>query len=230
MGAHSSATPSTAKGRHTRRWLVILSVLCAIGGTALLTFHVVQADSVDPGDSPSLFGLPASRSASPGRENGPTDAPQLSSAPLTLTLDRLGVTAPIVPATLSQGVLNPPESVSTVGIWTDGAPLNSNAGTTLLTGHVNLANQGNGAFADLHELRPGDSVTTTDEAGQMTIWEVTLVFSRPKSEGVDPTAVAGRDGPRRLALVTCGGDLVFSSDIGDYSDNVYLYAEVARPA
>ena len=39
-------------------------------------------------------------------------------------------------------------------------------------------------------------------------------------------AVAGPEGPRKLAVVTCGGELQFEDGVGNYADNVYLYADL----
>lgn len=84
-----------------------------------------------------------SHSANP---TAPTDALM---TPNTLSLDPVGVQAPIVDATVPEGVLTPPENVKNVGIWLDGASLDSATGTTLIAGHVNLTGQGNGALFDL---------------------------------------------------------------------------------
>ncbi len=145
-----------------------------------------------------------------------------------LRLDPLSVTAPVVPATVPGGVLTPPQDVSTVGIWTDGAPLHAASGTTVLAGHVNLAGHGAGALHDLHVVQPGELVHTVDHEGNVDAWRVTAVTERPKTSGVDESIWDGLAGPRRLVVVTCGGDLEYAGGRGDYQDNVYLYAEPAQ--
>ncbi|MFC9515612.1 class F sortase [Nocardiaceae bacterium NPDC056970] len=143
----------------------------------------------------------------------------------TLALDPVGVRARILDATVPNGVLTPPNDVRDVGIWRDGAPLDSATGTTLIVGHVNLVGQGNGALFDLGTIEPGQVIRTSGASGATTAWKVTAVRTRPKSAGVEESVLAGPDGPRRLAVVTCGGELQFENGVGDYSDNVYLYAD-----
>lgn len=153
----------------------------------------------------------------------PSGAPLTT--PVTLSLDPVGVQARILDATVPNGVLTPPGDVHDVGIWLDGATLDAVAGTTLIVGHVNLVGQGNGALFELGTIEPGEVIRTSDAGGTTTAWRVTAVTSRPKSAGIEESVLAGPDGPRRLAVVTCGGELQFDDGVGDYSDNVYLYAE-----
>lgn len=147
--------------------------------------------------------------------------------PNTLALGGIGVAAPIVDASVINGVLTPPSLVSMVGIWLDGAALDAAEGTTLLAGHVNLVGQGNGALFNLALMKPGDLVHTSDAQGRMTAWRVTAVVDRPKADGIEESVLDGPVGPRRLAVVTCGGDLTYANGVGNYEDNVYLYAELA---
>lgn len=129
-------------------------------------------------------------------------------------------------ATVPEGVLTPPENVKNVGIWLDGASLDSVTGTTLIAGHVNLTGQGNGALFDLGTIEPGEVIRTSDATGKSTSWKVTAVTTRPKADGVEESVLAGPDGPRKLAVVTCGGELQFEDGVGNYADNVYLYADL----
>jgi hypothetical protein len=58
-----------------------------------------------------------------------------------------------------------------------------------------------GALHDLHRVAPGALVITTDESGVAVTWRVDSLESRRKDDLPD----FPRAGPRRLALVTCGG-------------------------
>lgn len=194
---------------------VLGAVAAVVAGTWFVVAGLRPVD--EAGATPP--GIGASRTATSSVPSG-TPLP-----PGTLSLDGLGVQAPIVDATVPDGVLTPPDDVAQVGIWLDGAPLDSATGTTLLVGHVNLVGQGNGALFDLATVAPGEVIRTSDAAGTVTAWRVTAVTARPKSAGVEESVLAGPEGQRRLAVVTCGGDLQFENGVGDYSDNVYLYAE-----
>ncbi|MBM4480770.1 sortase, partial [Rhodococcus hoagii] len=178
--------------------------------------------SSSPSDGGCLRGA-ARRRASRSVGAVPSGAPLTT--PVTLSLDPVGVQARILDATVPNGVLTPPNDVRDVGIWLDGAPLDAVAGTTLIVGHVNLVGQGNGALFELGTIEPGEVIRTSDAGGTTTAWRVTAVATRPKSAGIEESVLAGPDGPRRLAVVTCGGELQFDNGVGDYSDNVYLYAE-----
>ena len=103
--------------------------------------------------------------------------------------------------------------------------MDADEGTTLLAGHVNLAGQGPGALFNLALMQPGDVVRTSDAEGNTTSWRVTSVVNRPKADGVEESVLDGPVGPRKLAVVTCGGDLSYANGLGNYEDNVYLYAD-----
>lgn len=132
---------------------------------------------------------------------------------------------PVVAATVHGDQISPPRDVHMAGIWTGGASLDAASGTTTLVGHVNYVRQGNGAFHDLSFVPVGSSITTVDANSSATSWIVTAVTTTPKAAGVDPAALAGPAGPRRLVLVTCGGH--YDRTLHSYSNNVYVWADPA---
>ncbi|MDI9956727.1 MULTISPECIES: class F sortase [unclassified Rhodococcus (in: high G+C Gram-positive bacteria)] len=207
---------NTGKGRRVAYILAVVAVLVA---GAFMAFVGLRS-SDDSGAIPLSPGVVMSHSANPA---APTDELM---TPNTLSLDPVGVQAPIVDATVPEGVLTPPENVKNVGIWLDGASLDSATGTTLIAGHVNLTGQGNGALFDLGTIEPGEVIRTSDATGKSTSWKVTAVTTRPKADGVEESVLAGPEGPRKLAVVTCGGELQFEDGVGNYADNVYLYADL----
>ena len=74
----------------------------------------------------------------------------------------------------------------------------------------------------LSTLRRGMLVYTAGPAAQVTRWRIDRVRHRPKTKGVDTAAFAGRDGPRRLYLISCGG--AFDANELSYVDNIYVLA------
>ncbi|MEH6802655.1 MULTISPECIES: class F sortase [Rhodococcus] len=202
-----------------RRVAFILALVALLVAGASMAFVGLRSSDDDAAIPPSP-GVVMSHSANPA---APSDELM---APNTLSLDPVGVQAPIVDATVPEGVLTPPENVKNVGIWLDGASLNSVTGTTLIAGHVNLTGQGNGALFDLGTIEPGEVIRTSDATGKSTSWKVTAVTTRPKADGVEESVLAGPEGPRKLAVVTCGGELQFEDGVGNYADNVYLYADL----
>lgn len=199
-----------------------------IVGAGILTWSLLSSSSDPAAPPPVAAGVVESPSAAvPGTADPSAVEPDPvgNFSPGTLTMDRISITAPIVEATVPDGVLTPPEDVSKVGIWMGGAPLDSKTGTTLLAGHVNMAGQGNGALFDLSLMKPGDLLKTTDSGGVVTQWRVTRVVDRPKADGVEESVLDGPAGPRKLAVVTCGGELDYANGVGNYEDNVYVYAD-----
>lgn len=144
----------------------------------------------------------------------------------TVAIPSQYVRAPVDTCRILNGGLEPPADVHRVCFWAGGSRLEAPAGTTVITGHVNWSGQGTGALGNIGRLRPGDTVLTAGRSlsGRLVTssWRVAAVWHRPKTKGIDPTAFVGRDGPRTLYLVTCGG--AYDSSERSYVDNIYVRA------
>ncbi|MFI1306493.1 class F sortase [Streptomyces sioyaensis] len=142
-----------------------------------------------------------------------------------IVIPALCVNAPVVATSrIRDGALSIPEDVQRVGMWDQGAALTDKAGTTLLAGHVHAPVQGNGALYDLYRSRPGDAVYASDSRGTVTAWRIAGLQAAPKSR-LPGSVFAGKSGPRRLILVTCGGPVEFHPGYGNvYRDNVIVTA------
>ena len=88
-----------------------------------------------------------------------------------------------------------------------------------------MTGQGNGALFDLGTIEPGEVIRTSDADGQEYVVEGDCGDDTPKADGVEES-VLRPEGPRKLAVVTCGGELQFEDGVGNYADNVYLYADL----
>ncbi len=132
--------------------------------------------------------------------------------------------AGIVDATVQDGTLEPPDDPRTVGIWTGGAALGDTAGTVLLTSHVNYHHV-SGIFEPLSTLAIGQHVTTADAHGVTTRWTVSSAYAVSKSGSLPAGIFAGKTGPRRLVLVTCGG--AYDAAAHNYLSNVIVELEPA---
>jgi hypothetical protein len=102
-------------------------------------------------------------------------------------------------------------------------------GTTLLVGHV--TNDGPGVFVDLARLRARDLVYVTSADGRRTSWRVVSRRTVPKD--ALPDSLWSHEGPRRLVLVTCGGEVVEALNHDgtlsrEYLDNLLVTAVPAR--
>jgi sortase (surface protein transpeptidase) len=121
---------------------------------------------------------------------------------------------------IPRGVLAVPPSIRHTGWWKDGAAPGARSGSILITGHVDSATGGVGAFFRLKEASAGARVTVTTAAGRTFTYRVVSVRDYLKRDL--PTSVYSLRGRPRLVLVTCGGPFIESQ--GHYRDNVVLVA------
>ena len=141
--------------------------------------------------------------------------------PGTIALPSLGVGPVGIGPSCAEpnGILEPPSSGPMTCAWRGSVPLDSSSGMFTEASHVNF-NGRQGAFSRLSQLRPGDAVYTAAPSGRVQAWVVTREYARSKTLPLDVSAFQGPDGPRQLALVSCGGKLTGRS----YDDNVFSFA------
>ena len=161
----------------------------------------------------------------------PAGSPSSTSRELVMSPDRMGPDRLYVPSLgiyasldgvkFSSGSLDIPREPWRVGrdVWS--APLAAGEGTTLLAGHVDLSGTP-GALARLSEAHPGALVHVTDGAGRRSTFVTTSLQSYSKVSL--PRSIFRVDGPRQLALVTCGGPVMTIDGEQHYRDNVVLTA------
>ena len=151
---------------------------------------------------------------------------------LHLRIPRLCIDAALVATGVIGGEVEIPRDVRKLGLWTGGQSLTDTegrvgtTGTTLIVGHVDDVDQGNGALHDLYLTRPGEAVYVTDAHGHTVRWRAIAMQVVIKSR-LPKELFAGAHGPRRLQLVTCGGRLLrmpdgHGSTFGTYEDNVIV--------
>ncbi len=141
--------------------------------------------------------------------------------PGTIALPSLGVGPVGIGPSCAEpnGILEPPSSGPMTCAWRGSVPLDSSSGMFTEASHVNY-NGRQGAFSRLSQLRPGDPVYTASASGRVTVWVITREYARSKKLPLDTSAFLGPDGPRALALVSCGGKLTGRS----YDDNIFAFA------
>jgi hypothetical protein len=145
-----------------------------------------------------------------------------AAVPAAIELPSLGVRSAIRPVGVDRGgELEIPVDVDQVGWYRYGARPGDRAGSTVLSGHVDSAEQGRGAFFRLRELAPGDPVVVRDDRGRAYRYKVVAREEWPKSE-VPLDRLFDRGGAARLTLVTCGGG--FREQVGSYQDNIAVTA------
>lgn len=142
-----------------------------------------------------------------------------------VAIPSLCIFAPLVRTAFSGGQLIIPKDVHQVGYDTDSAPLDAATGTSVIAGHVDDSNQGSGSFYFLHSIAPGADIAVTSDSGAVTQWRVYAIQVVVKAQL--PADIFATSGPRRLALVTCGGPLLNYAGGSTYEDNVIVYATPA---
>ena len=164
--------------------------------------------------------LPFSDRLVPGGFHPPAPIDHTGSRPEGLTIDAIGVAAPVGPVGLNpDGSAEVPRDISTAGWY---APLGvpRAEGSTVVVGHINGGGRP-GVFHRLSEVRPGDEIVLSLDGAEPARYEVATVDRYPKdraplAELYTPT------GPHRLVLITCGGE--FNSLVGHYRDNTVVIA------
>jgi hypothetical protein len=175
-------------------------------------------DPTDP-DDPTALDPAAGPGSASAAEADPISLDPAELGASELLIPSLGLRAPIGSAEVVAGQLQIPADPGRTAHWASGGALDGASGTVLIAGHV--ASQGRpGALHRLARIEPGARVWTTDRSGRASLWQVTELYTRPAG---DPhRELYDASGPRRLAIVTCGGRL----SGGQYSANVVV---IARP-
>lgn len=150
---------------------------------------------------------------------GAVDAP---TPPVRLRVVGVGVDAPVVDSGVDgRGRMAVPHDVGTVGWYRFGPNPGAPEGSVVLAGHVDDREQGRGAFHDLQDAEVGDPVEVVLADGRTLTYRVTGV-ERVAKDVLPVDRIFARDGPPRLALITCGGQ--FDRSAGAYADNVVVTA------
>src|SRR5947209_2091949 len=139
---------------------VCAGVLIAVGFPLLWSNDARTKPSFGAGVAGRLAQAPVTQpSASPTPPPTPSPA---ALPPLQLSIAGAGITAPIVPVGVDpSGAVSIPEDVKTVGWYRFSAVPGSAAGSIVLVGHVDSAQQGTGAFFRLPAVSAGDRVSLT---------------------------------------------------------------------
>jgi hypothetical protein len=105
-------------------------------------------------------------------------------------------------ATRDNGVLDVPDDVAAAGWWRGGSRVGDPFGATLLAGHVDSAEQGLGAYAELLAVRPRQRIRLSSAHLEQQFTVDSLRLIAKGDVGRDPRLWSPR-GDRRLVLVTC---------------------------
>ncbi|MFC7547514.1 class F sortase [Plantactinospora sp. GCM10030261] len=204
-------------------------------GVAALTLAGLVACASRPapdvgGDEARRLATPSGSASASSAGTEPTipvasgDLPTDSRVPPTrLVIPRIGVTATVNPVGIDErsGDFAVPPSVDQIGWYRYGPGLETTAGSVVVAGHVDSAEQGKGAFFRLRELDRGDRMTVTGADGRERAYQVVAREEYAKTK-IPLDRYFARDGSPRLTLITCGGP--FDSKTRHYRDNIVVTA------
>jgi LPXTG-site transpeptidase (sortase) family protein len=131
----------------------------------------------------------------------PVVLPARPGRPQRISVPQLGVSAPVLSISATNGSLTPPADARMVGWWSAGAQPGAKRGSAVITGHT--VHNGGGAFDDLDQLRKGDPVVVTTSRGQVRYRVTGVTTYRKKALAAHAQEVFDQDVPGRLVLITC---------------------------
>ncbi|MCX5137445.1 class F sortase [Streptomyces sp. NPDC060011] len=178
----------------------------------------------DPGSGTIFSGPPAALEPPPSdstREAAPT-APDAVPRPVTLSLTRLGIHAPVDPVGVSaDGQVTVPADPGRVGWYRYSPPPGSSTGSSVIVGHVDSAGRGLGVLVALRDLRQGDRVEVERADGSDVDYRVISRRTLGK-RALARSDTFRTDGQAVLSLVTCTGP--YLPEEGGYQNNLVVTA------
>ncbi|MGW1142862.1 class F sortase [Streptomyces zhihengii] len=182
------------------------------------------------------FGPSRATPAGAVEPTGRTDAPVPDTSggaaaavagPARLEIPRLELSAPIDPVGVaSDGQVEVPEDPDRVGWYRFSPAPGSAAGSSVVVGHVDDAEEGLGVLVALNDVREGDRATVRRADGSTVAYRVVSRRTVAKTE-LAGTDAFRRDGDPVLTLVTCAGP--YEPERGGYRNNLVVTAvEVPR--
>jgi len=141
----------------------------------------------------------------------------------SLTIERIGLHAPVDPVGLDSGTMALPNDRRHFGWLSTTAVAGDLLGSSLISGHVSNPRDAPGGLWRLKDARVGDLVRWRTPDGATYRYVVRSVQRFARSRGV-PARLLRTDGPHLLHLITCITRRSTSSGV-TYADNLVVTAE-----
>lgn len=157
--------------------------------------------------------------------SAPTGVPYATGTqPVEVVIPSLDIEGSIQPVGMTDAVtMQVPSDIQVVGWFDRSVTPISEIGNTVLVGHRDGAEDPNGIFRRLADVRSGDVIEVVDMAGRSIEYEVDSVELLGRAAFADSAlSIFETDGVHQLVLVTCGGD--YDRARGGYQANVVVYA------
>lgn len=153
------------------------------------------------------------------------EAPIELTTPIQLSIESIGVEAPIELVGVLNGAMAVPTLPENVG-WYEFGTRPGDVGSAILAGHVNWKDSPNAAFTNLKNVQIGDMIKITNSDGELVYFFVSEIKSYPFY--ADTTEVfSSNDGLARLNLITCGG--LWNSVIKSHESRLVIFAIKISP-
>ncbi|MDQ5954101.1 MAG: sortase [Patescibacteria group bacterium] len=143
------------------------------------------------------------------------------SYPVKISIESIGVNAPIESVGILDGAMAVPTFGHNVG-WYSLGTRPGEVGSAVLAGHVNWMNGEDAVFTNLKNIKIGDTISVTNNYGQIVHFAVTDIQSFPLY--TDTTEIfSSSDGIVRLNLITCNGS--WSDWLNTHDSRLVVFAE-----
>lgn len=151
-------------------------------------------------------------------------ADEVSGVPVHVRIPEISVRSDVIPVGVDEdNNVVVPEDIQDIGWYQYASDVMDPRGSIVLVGHRDGVESGRGAFYALGDLVTGDRVTVRTADGTRHDYTVREARSISKGRFAEwAPSIFGTTGPRRLTLITCGGDYVRSA--GGYQENVVVTA------
>ncbi len=168
-------------------------------------------------DSPEVVPTPPARIGTAVTSEPTPFAP----TPVAISIPGLSVDTAVIPVGVdTDGQVRIPQNIDRVGWYKFGAKPGSGIGSSVIVGHKDGRNYGKGAFYNLGNLKPGDSIALTTESGEQLNYLVTGRESIVKKE-LPVRELFRESGQEVLTLISCSGNYI--PGVG-YDQNVIVTA------
>lgn len=181
-----------------------------------------SAPTAAPTATTSAAPTPSAAVSAPAPEPAPQPSVLPASEPVNLTIPSIDVSTDLLKLGLreNRSLEVPPGEPGSPASWYNQSPTPGERGPSVMLGHVNATDGGDGVFAGLRSLGAGDRIEVSRQDGSTAVFEFLRGETYMKNDF--PTLeVYGNTAGSELRLITCDG---YNPDTGEFDDNYVVYA------
>lgn len=149
-----------------------------------------------------------------------------ASEPVTLSVPSIDVRTDLLSLGLRENrtLEVPPGEPGSPAGWYNQSPTPGERGPSVMLGHVNATDGGDGVFAGLRQLGAGDRIEVSRKDGSTAVFEFQRGETYMKND-FPPLEVYGNTAGSELRLITCDG---YNPETGEFDDNYVVYATLVN--